>query len=798
MDFSYPDSNNPTRPFVTPRHPGAPDIGHHPLMRPTDPAGSRSGDPAGSRTGDPADPDVTTAPGAPNLPDGDPGQDVAATDVPIPPAAPRHPVTMVAHGDERIDDWAWLRNREDPAVLDHLRAEQAYTDAVTGPLRHLREALFHEIRSRIVETDQSVPVGKDDWWYYQRTVEGLDYPVHCRAPRRRPRLGPMTVAPGPDGHWVLEGEQVLLDENELVPAGAYLAVGDLAVSPGHGRLAYSTDTTGDERFTLHLRSLAAAGHTAPGPGDPALAERGDTDIEGTSYGVVWADDDTVFYTRPDHANRPHQCWRHRLGTAPTDDVLVHQENDERFHLGVSRTKDGAYVLIEAHSKVSSEVLAVPTADPAASPVPVLPRRPGVEYGVEHHGDTFLVLTNDGAHDFRLMALDQADAGQLPPRWRTLVAGRPGVRLEGFEVFARHLVLAERLDGSARLRVCPLAGGGLAAPLDDGWLVPTPERPSTSWAATNPEFDTTSLRYEYSSLVTPRSVYDLDMDDRQAVLLKQQRVLGGFDPSHYVSERLWATATDGTRVPVSVVRHRDTPVDGTAPCLVYGYGAYEHSIDPVFSSIRLCLLDRGVVFAIAHVRGGGELGRRWYEEGKLEHKPNSFSDFIACAAMLVDSGWADPRRLVARGGSAGGLLMGAALNLAPGLLQAVVAEVPFVDCLTTMLDASLPLTVIERDEWGDPEADPVIYRVMRSYSPVDNVRPVPYPTVLATAGLEDPRVGYWEPVKWVQRLRAAHPGNRAMVRVDLQAGHGGPSGRYDAWRDEAFVLAFVLDAMGIGR
>lgn len=728
------------------------------------------------------------------------GTDRTTTDPPVgppplaPPVAPRRPTVIEAHGDSRHDDWAWLRDREDPAVLEHLKAEQAYTEAVTARLAPLREALFHEIRSRIVETDLSVPVGKDAWWYYQRTVEGLDYPVHCRAPRRQPGATAMTVAPGPDGHWVLDGEQVLLDENGLVPAGAYLAVGDLTVSPAHGRLAYSVDTTGDERFTLRLRALgdAADRHPTdhPGPAEDV--------IEGTSYGVAWADEDTVFYTRPDHANRPHQCWRHRVGTDPATDVLVHQEDDERFHLGVSRTKDGAYVLVEVHSKVTSEVLAIPTAEPGAAARPVLPRRPGVEYGVEHHGGTFLVLTNDGARDFRLMALDEADAGELPPRWRPVVEGRPGVRLEGFDVFARHLVLSERLDGSARLRVCPLGGGGFADPLDGGWLVPSPDSPSTSWSGANAEFDSTTLRYEYSSLVRPRTVYDLDLDSGQATLLKQQRVLGDFDPDRYLSERLWAQAPDGTRVPVSVVRHRDTPVDGSAPCLLYGYGAYEHSIDPVFSSIRLSLLDRGVVFAIGHVRGGGELGRRWYEEGKLANKPNSFSDFVACGRMLVESGWADRHRLVVRGGSAGGLLVGAACNLAPEAFRAVVAEVPFVDCLSTMLDASLPLTVIERDEWGDPEADPAIYAVMRGYSPVDNVRPVPYPDVLATAGLEDPRVGYWEPAKWVQHLRAAHEGNRALLRVDLQAGHGGPSGRYDAWRDEAFVLAFVLDTMGIER
>ncbi len=716
---------------------------------------------------------------------------------PRPPMAERRPKSLRAHGDTRIDDWAWLQDRDDPAVLAHLRAEQAYTDAMTATMRPLRDRLFEEIRSRIVETDLSVPVAKDAWWYYQRTVTGLDYPLHCRVPRS---IGPdrdtppalSAVGAGAPGH---PDEQVLLDENALAGEAAYLAVGDLAVSPGHGRLAYSVDMTGDERFTLRVRAL-----TAPDSDTPA-ADLPDV-IDGTSYGIAWADDATVFYTRPDAANRPFQLWRHAVSTDSATDVLVYQEDDEHFHLGVSRTKDGCYVLLELHSKVTSEVRALHCADPTGTFTTVMPRRAGVEYTVEHHSGTFLVLTNDGAENFHVIALPSGTPGTGTGlhTWVEVVPERPGSRIDALDVMAGHLVLHERIDGSARIRVLPLPAGPdpFAEPLDDGWLVPCPDTPSTSWAGPNPELASTTLRYEYSSLVTPRSVFDLDVGTRQAVLRKRQEVLGGFDPSAYVSDRLWADASDGSRVPVSVVRRSDTPVDGTAPCLLYGYGAYEHSIDPVFSSIRLSLLDRGAVFAIAHVRGGGELGRRWYEEGKLAAKPTSFSDFVACADMLAASGWVDGSRLVARGGSAGGLLMGAVMNLAPQRFRAVVAEVPFVDCLTTMLDDTLPLTVIERDEWGDPVADPGIYAVMRAYSPYDNVRDVRYPDVLATAGLEDPRVGYWEPAKWVQRLRAAHPDNRVLLRVELQAGHGGPSGRYDAWRDEAFVLAFVLTEMGLDR
>jgi oligopeptidase B len=374
-----------------------------------------------------------------------------------------------------------------------------------------------------------------------------------------------------------------------------------------------------------------------------------------------------------------------------------------------------------------------------------------------------------------------------------------VRLEGLDVFAGHVVSYERRDAVPRIRVIALPQRMPCwdRELPEGFLVPCPETPSASWGGANPEFTSRTLRYEYSSLVTPRSVYDLDLDGGDAVLRKQQEVLGGYDPTRYATERRWATAPDGTKVPMSIVARADVPRDASAPCLLYGYGSYEHSIDPVFSSLRLSLLDRGFVFAIAHVRGGGELGRHWYEEGKLLAKPNTFTDFVACARQLVEERWTAPDRLVARGGSAGGLLMGAVANLAPELFRAMVAEVPFVDCLSTMLDETLPLTVIEWDEWGNPGADAEVYSVMKAYTPYENVRPTRYPDLLVTAGLEDPRVGYWEPAKWVQKLRAADPDGHVLFKVELDSGHGGPSGRYEAWRDEAFVVSFVLDAVGLG-
>ncbi|HUY64973.1 MAG TPA: S9 family peptidase [Acidimicrobiales bacterium] len=724
-----------------------------------------------------------------------------STPVATAPVAPRRPTVLEAHGDRRIDDWAWVRDRHDPAVLALLEHEQRYCAAATDHLGGLRERLFTEIRSRIEETDLSVGARLGPWWYFSRTVRGLDYAIHCRVPvdsaHRPAGIPPGAEHPDSSATGDAEGagggpwpdEQVLLDENALAEGHTYLAVADIEVSPGHGLVAYGVDTTGDERYVLHVRHIAG-GVELP------------LSVEGISYGIAWADDATLFYTRPDEANRPYQVWRCRLHLEPGEistgpGELVFEEPDERFHVGVRRTKDGTHVVVELHSKVTSEAHVLPVTEPGGTFRLVAGRRQGVEYAVEHHGGHFVVLTNDGAENFRLMAT--ADSAQGPEEWREVLAHRPDIRLEGFEVFSGHLACYERADGCTRISVIDLGhghGDPWSEPLPAAVVVPSPEVPATFGGGANLEFDSTVLRYEYSSLVTPRSVFDLDMESGSSELRKQQRVLGGYDATAYVTERLWASAPDGTAVPISIVRRRDTPVNGSAPGLLYGYGAYEHSIDPVFSSIRLSLLDRGFVYAIAHVRGGGELGRRWYEDGKLLKKPNSFTDFVACAEHLADTAVVDAQRLVARGGSAGGLLMGAVANLAPGRLRAVVAEVPFVDCLTTMLDASLPLTVIEWEEWGDPGRDVDVYQVMKGYSPYDNVHQGRYPDMLVTGGLEDPRVGYWEPVKWAQKLRAADPANRVLCKVELEAGHGGPSGRYDAWRDEAFVLAFVLDTIGL--
>jgi len=700
------------------------------------------------------------------------------TSRPTPPAPARRPVELEAHGDVRIDDWYWLADKEDPAVIEHLVAENTYTEAVTAATADLRDQLFKEMVARIEETDLSVPARKGQWLYYSRTVEGSSYGIHCRRP-----AGTGDEAEG--------DEEVILDENILAEGHDYFAIGNLAISPDHRWLAYSTDTSGGERYTMRFRDLDN--------GDESTESLGDT-----SYGVAWANDNaTVFFVRVDEAMRPHQLWRHQVGTDPSGDVLVYEEPDERYYLGVGRTKDDRYILCGLDSKVTSEVRVLSADDPGGQFTIIEPRRQGIEYSVDHdRGDPdkgrqgrFLIVTNDGAEDFRLMAAPDDAPGRAS--WTEVIPAREGIRLDAVDPFANHLVIYEREDGETRIRVID-AVTGVSTPVDQ------PETPSTVWGGANPEYDSTTLRYEYTSLVTPRSVFDLDLETGQLELRKRQPVLGDFDPNRYTTERRWARAEDGIRVPISLVYRTDLVTAGAgAPCLLYGYGSYEASMDPTFSSLRLSLLDRGFVFAIAHVRGGGEMGRRWYEDGKFLSKPNTFSDFVACARTLVDEGWTSPDRLVARGGSAGGLLMGAVANLAPDLFRAIVAEVPFVDCLTTILDDTLPLTVLEWEEWGNPVEDPEVYAVMKAYSPYDNVRSVDqdgeavrYPDILATGGLSDPRVGFWEPAKWVAKLRTANPENRVLLKTEMEAGHGGPSGRYDAWKDEAFVYAFILETLGL--
>jgi oligopeptidase B len=673
------------------------------------------------------------------------------------PVAKRVPHVRRVHGDETVDDYYWLLDREDPDTVAHLEAENAYTAAQTEHLQPLRDRLFDEIKARVQETDLSVPVRRGPWWYVTRTTEGEQYPIFCRRPSAEDE----------------QDETVLLDGNVLAGDSPYFALGTIDVSPDHNVLAFSTNFDGGESYTLQFKDLVTG---------ELLAD----EIAGTYYGSAWATDNrTFFYTTIDAAHRPYRLWRHRLGTPSADDVVVYEEADERYFLGVDLTRSERFIVLSLDSKITSEVRVLDASAPEGEFRVIEPRRQGLEYSIDHQGDRFLVLHNDGALNFELAEAPVDTPGRA--HWTPVLAHRDDTRLLDVDAFAGHLVVHLRRNALTGLRVLRNDGDAHDIEFDEPIF-------SVS-LGDNPEFDTTTFRLGYESLITPSSVYDYGLDDRTLTLRKRQPVLGGYDPADYTSTREWAVADDGVRVPISVVHRVDVDHDGTAPCLLYGYGSYEASMDPWFSVLRLPLLDRGMVFAVAHVRGGGEGGRQWYEDGKLLHKRNTFTDFIASARHLCAQGYTAPDRLAARGGSAGGLLMGAVANLAPEQFAAILAEVPFVDALNTILDPSLPLTVIEWEEWGNPVESAEVYRYMKSYAPYENVEAKAYPAILATAGLNDPRVGYHEPAKWVAKLRATKTDDRALLlKTEMGMGHGGPSGRYDLWREQAFVQAFVIDAV----
>jgi oligopeptidase B len=697
-----------------------------------------------------------------------------------PPRAPRRPTVLRHDDDERVDDWHWLRDRDDPAVRAYLEAENAFTQTGLAHTAPLQARIFDDIKARVQETDVSAPVRRRGWEYFTRTIEGHEYAVHCRRPSGSTAPPDPEAAPGstPD-------EEIVLDENALAADAEYFVLRGLALSPAQAQIAYAVDFSGGELATLRFRELATGRDLAD-------------EIDGVYYGLGWANDErTVFYVRPDDAIRPYQVWRHVLGSPASDDVLVFQEDDERFGVGIGRTRTGRFLVIGSESKTTSEAHLLDTADPTAAPRCIEPRTQGVEYHVEHHhddghddahGDRLYIVTNaDGAENFKLMVTPTAEPGRAS--WEEVVPHRDDVRLQGVDAFAEHLVLSERADGLERLRVLTL---------DDRSerLIAMPDDVYSAWVGVNPEFESGTLRYGYTSLAVPASDVDEDLATGTRTVVKTQPV-HGYSALDYETHRLWARADDGTAIPISIVHRAGLRRDGSAALLLYGYGSYEVSIDPTFSTSRVSLLERGVVYAIAHVRGGGELGRPWYEEGKLDHKENTFTDFVACAQHLVAEGYTSTDRLVARGGSAGGLLMGAVANIRPDLFRAIVAEVPFVDCLTTMLDDSLPLTITEWEEWGDPVHDPAMYDYIKSYAPYDNVAAQDYPALLVTAGLNDPRVQYWEPAKWVAKLRETATGVAPLfLKTELGAGHHGPSGRYESWRQEAFVLAFILDQIDI--
>jgi len=685
------------------------------------------------------------------------------------------------HGDRVVDPFEWLRDKDDPEVIAHLEAENAYAEAMTSHLEPLRGRIFDEIKSRTQETDLSVPAAYRGWWYYSRTFEGKQYAAQCRvrmvAGRGRPQLKP-GVTP--------EGEQVLLDVNVEAQGHEFFSLGAFEVSSDGRRIAYAVDVEGDERFALRVKDIATGSVI-----DEAVSEIG--------YGAVWSlDGQHLFYTKIDETWRPHQVWRHEVGTSAQDDVLVFEERDERFWMGIGASRDDAWVIIQVGSKLTSEVLLLDAAAPLGDPRVVAPRRDGVEYDVEPAGDRLLIVHNANHPDFELAQAPLDASGH--EQWSSLAEPAAGERLLGVEAFASHAVVSLRRDGLTALRVLP-RDQSLASGFGQARDLVFEEPLYSVGTGNNPEYEASTLQVVFESMVTPRTISDYDLATGKLTVLKAQPVLGGYDSADYVQRREWATASDGTLVPISLVHRRDVEPDGTAPGLIYGYGAYEICIDPYFSVARLSLLDRGFVYAIAHVRGGGEMGRQWYDLGKMEHKRNTFTDFVACADHLVSSGWVAPDRLVAEGASAGGLLIGAVVNLAPSRFRAIHAAVPFVDALTTILDPSLPLTVPEWEEWGDPLHHEEVYKYMLGYTPYENIVAVDYPAILATTSLNDTRVYFVEPAKWVARLRETvtnDPAGRPILfRIEMVAGHGGQSGRYDAWKQYAWELAFLMDQVGVG-
>ncbi|MFH1110753.1 MAG: S9 family peptidase [Planctomycetota bacterium] len=681
-----------------------------------------------------------------------------AGDLPQPPVAKIVPKTLTIHGHERIDNYQWLRERDNAEVLQYLEAENAYTEAVMKSTGPLQARLYEEITSRIKQTDLSVPTRIDNFYYYTRTFEGKNYPVHCR------KKGSLDAA-----------EEILLDVNACAEGKKYYRVAVFRVSPDHRLLAYSDDTEGDETYTLRFKDLNT-GAMLP-----------DT-IANIDYSVEWANDNrTVYYATLDAARRPHKLHRHVLGDPVERDALLYHETDETFRIGLSKSRSRKFLILNLDSTLTTEVRVL-SADAASGAFAVVePRKRGHEYHIEHHGERFFIVTNDDARNFRLMETPTAVPGRS--HWKEVIPHREKVKLDDVDAFADHLLIRERDEGLPRLRIRKLAD-------DSDHMVEFDEPAYAVFPTGNEEFKTDTLRFMYQSLITPRSVYDYNMNTRKSELLKRDEVLGGYEPNHYVSERVFATAADGTRVPINLAYRKGLTRDGKNPMLLNAYGSYGASMDTFFSADRISLLDRGFVFALANIRGGGELGRPWYEDGKLLKKKNTFTDFIACAEHLIAEKYTAPDRLAIQGGSAGGLLMGAVTNMRPDLFKVVIAHVPFVDVINTMLDPSIPLTTLEYDEWGNPN-DKTYYEYMFSYSPYDNVAAKAYPNILVKTGLNDPRVAYWEPAKWVARLRAAKTdNNRLLLKTRMEAGHGGASGRYDRWKDTAFDYAFILDTLNI--
>ena len=675
-----------------------------------------------------------------------------------PPAAKKVHKVETLHGQPWADDYFWLRDKTNPDVAAYLEAENAYTDAVMRPTEALQGALYKEMLGHIKETDLSVPYREGGYFCYSRTEEGKQYPIYCR------KKGGLDAT-----------EEVTLDLNTLAEGQKFMAIGAYTVTDDGNLLAYTTDNTGFREYTLHVKDLRT------GELRKETAEKVGS--------VAWANDgQTLFYTTDDPAKRPYRLYRLRLGS-PLPGDLVYEEKDELFRVGVGRSRSKGYIFLGIGSLTTSEVRYIPADQPEAEWKTIVPRRHEHEYEVDHHGDRFYIRTNDKGRNFRLVSAPVSDP--RPENWTEVVPHRPDVMLEGVELFKDHYVLVEREKGLPEFQVTDLRTGASHA-------IQFPEPTYSAFVGANPEFDSKVFRYTYQSLVTPGSVFDYDMDKRTAILLKEQPVLGGFDRARYASERLFASAKDGVKVPISLVYRKGMKRDGTTPLLLTGYGAYGYPYPVMFSSNRLALLDRGVSFAIAHLRGGGEMGKAWHDQGRMMNKKNTFTDFIAAAEFLIAEKYTAKDRLAIEGGSAGGLLMGAVTNMRPDLFKAVVSRVPFVDVINTMVDASLPLTAGEWEEWGDPRKKPD-YDYMVAYSPYDNVAAKPYPALLVKTSFNDSQVMYWEPAKYVARLRTVKTDkNPLLFKTNMAAGHGGASGRYDYLHEVAFDYAFILTQLGMTK
>ncbi|MBV6434420.1 MAG: Dipeptidyl aminopeptidase BI [Bryobacteraceae bacterium] len=668
----------------------------------------------------------------------------------------RLPKQITQHGQTRVDDYFWLRGGDPAAIRAYLDAENAYTEAMLKPAEALRSRLYEEILGRVEQNDASAPVPLRGYLYYSRTLDGKAYPLYCR------RKGSMDAP-----------EEILLDLNELAKDEKYLRLGNFRVSPDQRMLAYSLDVSGEEIYVTRVKDLETGA---------LLPDR----LENTYYGLEWTNDGrNLIYVTLDEAKRPYQAWLHRLGEAAQSGRLLYEEPDERFHLTLHKSRSKRFLFLDLDSAGTSEVWYAEAAGAGLEPRLFAARRHNIEYDIAHQGDNFLVRTTEGGRNFRVLTAPISDP--LPENWKEKIAHREDVLVESVDAFERHLVITERENGLRRLRIENLDG--------DTHFVQMPETVYTLSPGENPEYETSTLRFHYTSLVTPMTAYDYHMDTRERTLVKQEPVRGGYNPSLYETVRVFAPSPDGVKVPVSMVYRKDLRRDDGNPTLLYGYGSYGISIDPAFSSSRLSLLDRGYIYAIAHIRGGEDLGKRWHDDGKLLKKWNTFDDFIAAAEFLIAAKYASPRKLAITGGSAGGMLMGVVINRKPELFRAVIAKVPFVDVLNTATDPSLPLTVIEYDEWGNSNQRD-FWEYIRSYSPYDNVSRQAYPNMLVTAGLNDPRVSYWEPAKWVAKLRALKTDhNLLLLKTNMDAGHGGASGRYERIRETALDYAFLLTVVG---